>query len=362
LSELPILERKMRMTKLKKQNEKIRLKLILIIIISGFFAAYNVAAQDEKPLNLSVVEKVLRSTKTTAANKNALLIEGVNTRKITFWLTAETEKKLRAWGANSALIEAIRQNALPVSPMIQKQSKSLTKPIEMKNSLGMEFVLIPPGEFSMGVKKEDIEDSGSGQPLHKVKIKLQFYIGKYEVTQSQWKLLMGKNPSEFPNCGGDCPIENVQWNEAKAFIKKLNEKKDGYQYRLPSEAEWEYAARAGTTTKQYWGDDPERNLWQFYAHHTELSPAKIGSYLPNSFGLYDMSGNVWEMCEDVWRQKFPSLTDDSSPNLEGDAVFRVSKGGSWGYSLNELRTGKRKQIYVEDKNQVLGLRIVAIPE
>lgn len=352
----------MKTTKFKKLNGKMRLTFILLIILSAFFAVHNVLAQDEKPLNLSEVEKALRSTKTSAVNKNALLIEGVNTRKIAFWLTPENEKKLRAWGANNALFDAIRQNALPVAPMIQKQLKNLTKPIDMKNSIGMEFVLIPPGEFLMGVKKEEIEDSGSGQPQHNVKIKQQFYIGKFEVTQAQWKLLMGKYPGEFPNCGSDCPVENIKWGDAKAFIKKLNEKKDGYQYRLPSEAEWEYAARAGTTTRHYWGDDPERKLWQFYAHHVELSPAKVGSYLPNAFGLYDVSGNVWEMCEDVWRQKFPNLTDGSSPNLEGDAVFRVSRGGSWGESLNELRIGKRKDVYVESGSYALGFRVVAIPD
>ena len=173
---------------------------------------------------------------------------------------------------------------------------------------------------------------------------------------------MGKNPSEFPNCGGDCPVENLQWNEAKAFIKTLNEKKDGYQYRLPSEAEWEYAARAGTITRHYWGDDPERKLWRFYAHHVEPSPAKVGSYLPNAFGLYDMSGNVWEMCEDIWQDKVTNMTDDSSPNLQGDPVFRVGKGGSWGESLNELRIGKRNNIYVESKSYAKGLRVVAIPD
>jgi len=353
----------MRIRNLKNTNEKMRLKLILMIISSVVFAVLNVSAQDEKPLNFSEVEKALRSTKTTAANKNALLIEGVNTRKITFWLTAENEKKLRAWGTNNALLEVIRQNALPVSPMIQKQLKNLTKPIEIKNSIGMEFVLIPPGEFQMGVKKEEMEGGPyMGQTLHTVKIKQEFYIGKFEVTQAQWKTLMGKNPSEFQNSGGDCPVENIRWNDAKAFIKKLNEKKDGYKYRLPSEAEWEYAARAGTTTKHYWGDDMERKLWQYYAHHVEFSPAKVGSYLPNAFGLYDVSGNVWEMCEDVWRRDFANLTDDSSPNLQGDPVFRVEKGGSWGESSNELRTSRRNDIYVESVNYAIGFRVVAIPD
>lgn len=352
--------------KIEKQtyaNIKMRLKIALMIIFSFAYAVQNVLAQDAKPLNLTSVEKALRSTKTTAANKNALLIEGVNTRKITFWLTAENEKKLRAWGANNDLIEVIRQISLPVTPTIQSKLKNLTKPIEIKNSIGMEFVLIPPGEFQMGIKKEEMEGRPyNGQPLHNVKIKQEFYVGKFEVTQGQWQVLMGKNPSEFQNCGSDCTVENIKWNEVKTFIKKLNEKKDGYQYRLPSEAEWEYAARATTTTKYYWGDDPEKKLWQYYAHHTEFSPAKVGSYLPNAFGLYDMSGNVWEMCEDVWRRDFANLTDDNSPNLQGDADFRVVKGGGWGQSYNELLISRRNDVYVESANNAKGFRVVAIPD
>jgi formylglycine-generating enzyme required for sulfatase activity len=346
----------MRIRKLKK------LRLTLLIILSVVFAARIVSAQDEEPLNFSNVETALRSTKATSANKNALLIEGVNTRKITFWLTPENEKKLRSWGANDALIEAVRKNQLPMYPMIQKDLKTLNKPLEIKNSTGMEFVLIPAGEFVMGFAKDEKDVRiYEGTPPHNIKIKKEFYLGKFEVTQGQWKALMGKNPSNFQDCGSECPVENIKWNEAQAFIKKLNEKNDGFRYRLPSEAEWEYAARARATTKYYWGEDPDRKNWQYYAHHTQLSPAKVGSYLPNAFGLFDMSGNVWEMCEDVWRRDFANATDDSSPNLEGDKDRRVIKGGSWGQSFDELRTSKRNDIFVDDAKYSIGFRIAAIP-
>lgn len=342
---------------------KFLLKLTLPIL---FFAAIaqNVPAQDEekKPLNLSVVEKALRSTKTTAVAKNKLLIEGVNTRKITFWLTPENEKKLRAWGANDQLIEAVRQNQQPFYPMIQADLKNLNKPIEVKNSIGMEFVLIPAGEFTMGYGKDEKDVRiYEGVPPRSVKIKREFYLGKFEVTQAQWKLLMGKNPSNFQDCGAECPVENIKWDEAQAFIKKLNEKNDGYKYRLPSEAEWEYAARATTDTKYYWGDDPERTKWQYYAHNSQLLPAKIGSYLPNAFGLYDMSGNVWEMVEDVWRRDFKNAGDDSAANMEGETGRRVVKGGGWGQSFDELRSSKRNDISTDDPNYGRGFRVVAMP-
>lgn len=343
--------------------------LILTVIISVILSALNVSAQEDeekKPLNLSVVEKVLRSPKTTAAAKNALLIEGVNSRKITFWLTAENEKKLRAWGANNALVEAVRKNQQPMYSMIQKDLK-LNQPIEIKNSIGMEFVLIPAGEFMMGLDKSEANSAGGmatreGILPRFVKVRREFYLGKYEVTQAQWKLIMGKNPSEFQTCGGECPVENITWKDAQAFVKKLNEKNDGYRYRLPFEAEWEYAARATTTTKYFWGDDPDKKNWQYYAHNAQLSPAKIGSYLPNAFGLYDMSGNVWEMCEDVYRVDFRQASDDAAANMDsGDASRRVVKGGGWGQSYDELRVSKRNDLSVEDANYGRGLRLAATP-
>ncbi len=355
---------------LKNTNEKKCLILILSVILTALFFARNAAAQTDeeakRPLNLSVVEKALRSTKTTAANKNALLIEGVKTRKITFWLTAENEKKLRAWGANKALVEAVRQNQMPVYDLIQKDLK-LDKPIEVKNSIGMEFILIPAGEFTMGIDKSEVNSAGGtasreGVLPRFVKIKNEFYLGKFEVTQGQWKLLMGKNPSSFPDCGDDCPIENISWNQAQAFIKKLNEKNDGYKYRLPSEAEWEYAARATMTTKYFWGDDADKKNWQFYAHNAQSAIAKVGSYLPNAFGLYDMSGNVWEMCEDVYRIDFTKAGDESAANQEGGpAEWKVVKGGSWGQYFDELRISKRDNILADSTYEGKGFRVAAIP-
>lgn len=350
---------------LLKSFEKRHLTLILVIAMSVISNAQIVSAQDEeekRPLNLSVVEKALRSTKTNAANKNALLVEGVKKRKITFWLTPENEKKLRTWGANDALIKAVRENQLPSYPMIQKDM-NLGKPLEVKNSIGMEFVLIPAGEFTMGIDKSEINASSishrEGVLPRDVKIRNDFYLGKFEVTQGQWKLIMGSNPSENQACGDDCPVENITWNQAQTFIKKLNEKNDGYRYRLPSEAEWEYADRATTTTKYYWGDDPDRKDWQYYAHYSQLSTGKVGSYLPNAFGLYDMNGNVWEMCEDVYKTDFKNDSDDSQANLTGDADWRVVKGGGWGEGYEELRSSKRNNILHSSPDRNKGLRVAA---
>ena len=117
----------------------------------------------------------------------------------------------------------------------------------------MEFALIPAGRFSMGSTNGDSNE----KPVHKVTISQPFYMGRYEVTQGQWQAVMGSNPSNFKDCGANCPVEQVSWSAAQDFITKLNEANDGYKYRLPSEAEWEYAARAGTTTARYWGERAE---------------------------------------------------------------------------------------------------------
>jgi serine/threonine protein kinase len=130
-----------------------------------------------------------------------------------------------------------------------------------KNSIGMEFVEIPAGEFMMGCSILDFDCKASEKPRHKVKISQSFFIGKYEVTQKQWKTVMGDNPSHFQECGGDCPVDNRSWEDAQRFIEKLSVK-DGKKYRLPTEAEWEYAARAGTRTLYYWGDKVDHAfLW-----------------------------------------------------------------------------------------------------
>ena len=339
---------------MKRDKRKVLLFFTILTLIFGI--RQNVSAQ-EKPLNLTQVELALRSTKTNAANKNALLIEGVNTRKITFWLTPEIEKKLRLWGASGALIEAIRKNAPPVAAPIQKNYKTF------KNALGMEFVLIPKGEFTMGAKPQEPGSMANEKPQHKVKINQDFYIGKFEVTQGQWKTLMGKNPSQFNKCGDDCPVDSVSWKDAQAFIKKLNEKNDGYTYRLPSEAEWEYAARARTETRFFWGDDEEEKTWQFYAHSNDQTTVKAGSYLPNPFGLYDMSGNVWELVEDVWHTNYGKTGDSAAPNSEGDdQTSRVMRGGSLSQYHEELRSARRGKVSSDTLLNNIGFRVVAMPK
>ena len=207
--------------------------------------------------------------------------------------------------------------------------------------INMEFVKIPSGTFIMGTSKEQfdkiVEDGPDSPekikdetPQHEVTISQPFYMGKYEVTQAQWKAVMGTNPSRFK--GDKRPVESVSWNDARQFIQKLNERekdKSGLQCRLPTEAEWEYAARAGTMTIFHFGDDP--SLLEDYAWHKENSGGQtqpVGEKEPNCWELYDMHGNVWEWVSDGMREYNPQAKID--PKGPDTGVNRILRGGYWG--------------------------------
>ncbi len=211
-----------------------------------------------------------------------------------------------------------------------------------------EMVRIPAGRFIMGDDKSDQKDE---RPAHKVTIVKPFAMGKYAVTQGQWRAVMGNNPSRFKDCGDTCPVERVSWNDAQAYLKKLNEM-SGLQYRLPSEAEWEYAARAGSTTAYPWGDKASHE----YANYGKdtccggmaegrdkwVNTSPVGSFPPNAFGLYDMHGNVWQWVEDSWHSDYKGAPQDGSVwVIVGKNENRVLRGGSWNDTPSNLRSAYR---------------------
>jgi len=209
------------------------------------------------------------------------------------------------------------------------------------NSIGMEFVMIPAGEFDMGSpSNEKNRDSDEG-PVHRVKISNAFYMGKYEVTQKQWRDVMGNNPSS--DKGDNRPVEMVSWNDVQDFIKKLNEKEGGNKYRLPSEAEWEYALRAGTKTRYSFGDD-ESNLgdYAWYYSNSGGITRGVGQKKPNLWGLYDMHGNVWEMVQDNWHSDYSGAPTDGSA-WEGSGSVRVVRGG-WLNTIEGCRSANRDEL------------------
>src|SRR5215468_6491231 len=174
-------------------------------------------------------------------------------------------------------------------------------------ALRMDFVKISPGEFMMGCSVGDIDCNDDERPSHRVQITKNFEIGKYEVTQAQWQAVMGSNPSTIK--GDDHPVETISKNDAQDFLNKLNERNDGYHYRLPTEAEWEYAARAGTT-EPYAGRLDEI-AW--YAGNSEDETHPVGKKKPNAWGLYDMQGNVRELVADVYNANYYSNSPDTDP-------------------------------------------------
>ena len=227
--------------------------------------------------------------------------------------------------------------------------------------LAMEFVWIPPGEFRMGsTGRHAYSDE---KPVTRVRITQGFWLGKYEVTQRQWQAVMGNNPSRFKNCGGDCPVERVSWNDVQEFINRLNGRSGGRRYRLPTEAEWEYAARAGTRTDTYAGDitkprgnDPVLNRIAWYDENSGNRTHPVGRKSPNPWGLHDMLGNVLEWVGD-WKGDYPGglVTDPTGPR---SGSYRVNRGGSWIFSARYCRSAYRFSFSPGDRFGSLGFRLL----
>lgn len=223
----------------------------------------------------------------------------------------------------------------------------------------MEFVYIPAGTFVMGSpENESYRDANEIQ--HRVTLTKRFYMQTTEVTQAQWQTSMGGNPSVFKGCGDDCPVETVSWNDVQQFIDKLNRKESGRRYRLPTEAQWEYAARAGTQTPYYTGvsaSDLDRAGW--YNENATKTPHPVARKEPNRWGLYDMHGNVWEWCQDRYG-KYPkeNVTDPSGPS---SGPSRVIRGGSWLNSARGSRSACRPRRGPAYRGGNLGFRLVLLP-
>ena len=218
---------------------------------------------------------------------------------------------------------------------------------------GCEIVLnkITAGSFKMG-SYEGIGDEDE-LPVREISITEDFYMGIYEITQAQWEAVMGDNPSSFK--GEDLPVETISWEEAVKFCKKLS-KLSGYDVGLPTEAQWEYACRAGTDTKWFFGDD--ENLYGIYGEiDTDVKTYAVGSFEPNPNGLYDMYGNVMEWCKDYYRSEY--LADDlENPTGPKSGEAKVSRGGGWGVSPDTCRSGYRNACGANDATDGIGLRIV----
>ncbi len=231
------------------------------------------------------------------------------------------------------------------------ENSDLTGVKFVNKRLEMTFVYIPPGKFVMG-------DENNG-PIHEVNLTAGFLMQTTPVTQAQWEAVMENNPSCFKNCGKNCPVEEVSWNDIQSFIQKLNEM-ENENYDLPTEAQWEYACRAGSTTRYYFGDQESQLVeYGWFNKNSNWKTHPVAQLNPNAWGLYDMHGNVWEWCRD-WYCDYPdhSVTD---PVGTDKGALRVLRGGSWGLVAVYCRTARRSRHEPNFRSDHDGFRLVRLP-
>lgn len=255
----------------------------------------------------------------------------------------------------------------------QRQSQyaaAVELPIIVANSMGMKLSLIPPGEFLMGASDSETDASTAERPSHRVRITRPFYLGVHEVTQAEYETVMGHNPSHFSPSGEGAaavsgldparlPVEQVSWDEAVEFCRRLSEieaeQQAGRRYRLPTEAEWEYACRAGSTTPYHFGVQMDRRQASFGGS----SPTTVGSYLANGFGLYDVHGNIREWCADGYGPYRADLPPDD-PQGPGEAADRVFRGGAYDQDATLCRSSSREGGPPSKRDRGTGFRVAAV--
>lgn len=244
-------------------------------------------------------------------------------------------------------------------------------PANVENSIGMKFVLIHSGSFTMGTPDSEV-DREANEDLHKVKLTKPFYLGVYEVTQAQFVKVMGKNPSRYqPEATGvedtsNFPVDSLSWADAIAYCEALSalpeERNAGRRYRLPTEAEWEYACRADTQTAFSFGDDPSLlGEYAWYSENSEERSHPVGEKKPNPWGLYDMHGNAQELCWDWYGKHLTDATDPTGPTMEElIEEHRCRRGGAWYFEASECRSGARSSWPPDGRPAIHGLRVVLV--
>lgn len=280
--------------------------------------------------------------------------------------------------AEESVALANEKVATPMSNLtLQKQQKTVqyfTESLDSKT--GLDMMLIPGGSFSMGSSLEEPDRLEREGPQHTVTVPT-FFMGRYSVTQAQWSIVAGSkkvkiklkaSPSYFKG-KRDHPVESVTWHEAEEFCLRLSDK-TGRTYRLPSEAEWEYACRAGTTTPFHFGETLSTDLANYNGISAPYGRGPIGIYRgtttsvgslggPNAFGLYDMHGNVREWCLDHWHSSYEGApTDGSAWHSENDSYSRVRRGGSWSSDPGGCRSASRLSLTPDYRSDIIGFRVV----
>jgi formylglycine-generating enzyme required for sulfatase activity len=261
---------------------------------------------------------------------------------------AENDKKDTSSAPTKLVKNAAKESTIPLPP------KPFKDPVT-----GLEMVFVKGGCYKMG----DIFGNGGPveKPAHEVCMD-DFYIGKYEVTQGQWKNLMGNNPSANREKQDNYPVENVSWSDVQDFINKLNSMSGGNNYRLPTEAEWEYAARSGGKNERYSGGDILDDVAKYFDYDGQPDYNKganpVGTRDPNGLGIYDMTGNVWEWINDWYASDYYSRSPGKNPKGPDSGERRVLRGGSWGNGAYDLRTTYRNFLPPDYRSGKIGFRLL----
>lgn len=248
----------------------------------------------------------------------------------------------------------MKDEALPAAELMVALKDVVKGPVA-----DMNFIFISPRSFMMGSPRNE-SGRWANETLHRVKLTQGFYIQTTEVTQGQWRDIMGYNPSHFSRCGSDCPVENVYWGDVMEFIGRLNKREGTDKYRLPTEAEWEFACRAGSMEMWCFGNDSSKLYdYAWIKDNSEDSIHPVAQLNPNAWGLYDMHGNVSEWCSD-WSGPYPDR-DVTDPKGPFSGKFRVARGGNWFFAARSSRSADRNQNLPGDRCEYVGFRVVKSP-
>ena len=253
-----------------------------------------------------------------------------------------------AIGLVSGLLTALPQPAAPPAPAPGQAGELVTV-----GQIALTLVKVPAGTFTMGTDATELKCLEVSRPVHPVTLTQAFWLGAVPVTQGQWQAIMGNNPSRFAQAGPDAPVEQVSWDEAQRFIARLNEAQTHWTFRLPTEAEWEYACRAGSQAESYGPAD--KIAWHSLTSAKTTHP--VGQLKPNGFGLYDMLGNVCQWCQD-WVGAY-SASPASDPQGPAEGKYRVYRGSGWNLPASYARAAIRGTMGQADRFRNLGLRLCA---
>ncbi|MFN6560961.1 MAG: SUMF1/EgtB/PvdO family nonheme iron enzyme [Nostoc sp. ChiSLP01] len=323
-----------------------------------------------------IIDKLLKHLPKERYQSAAEVLEDLNSPKTKIPTTIITipQPQLLPVHPNTTSLQTFEFDVVKVDAtgkQISRQRHSANFFVEdLGNGVILEMVSIPGGTFIMGSPENEGKTNES--PQHQVKVSA-FFMGKYEITQAQYEAIMGTNPSYFRTNGANRPVECVSWNDAVEFCQKLSQK-TRRTYRLPSEAEWEYACRAGTTTPFYFGETITVDLANYNGNYTYASAPKgeyrkqttpVGSFPPNAFGLYDMHGLVWEWCQDNRHHNYQGAPTDGSAWLQTGLFSnllsdRVMRGGSWGFLPEGCRSANRKSDGANIRFNSIGFRVVLV--